>query len=87
MSSPHSGPGWEPEYIKAEIRRRGSSLAELSRRNGLSRGTLQAVFYKRYPRGQRIVADFIGRTRHELWPAWYGPNDELLPLNVPQRAA
>lgn len=72
--------GWDQHRIQAEIRRRGSSLAQLSRENGVARGTLQGVFYKRYPRGQAIVAAFIERTRHELWPHWYGPDDELLPL-------
>lgn len=73
-------PAWDQQRIVAEIRRRGSSISQLSRDNSLSRGTLQGVFYRRYPRGQRIVANFIERTCHELWPHWYGPDDKLLPL-------
>lgn len=83
--------GWHQQDIQAEIRKRGSTLAELSRQHGLNRGTLQTVFYKRYPKGQAIVADFIGRTLHELWPNWYGPDNEPLPtqgrLHVVKRAA
>lgn len=75
---------WDQQRISAEIRRRGSSIARLSRENNLSRGTLQGVFYRRYPKGQAIVAAFIGRSKHELWPHWYGPDDEPLPL--PARA-
>ena len=72
--------GWHQQDIQAEIRKRGTTIAQLSRDHGLDHGTLQSVFYKRYPKGQAIVADFLGLTRHELWPHWYGPNDELLPL-------
>lgn len=72
--------GWHQQDIQAEIRKRGSTVTELSRRHGLHRGTLQSAFYKRYPKGQAIIAEFLNRTRHELWPGWYGPEDELLPL-------
>lgn len=79
---PTTGPGgWHQQDIQAEIRKRGATITELSRRAGLKDGTLQTVFYKRYPRGQAIVAEFVGRSRHELWPHWYGPRDELLPLS------
>ena len=84
--------GWHQQDIQSEIRKRGSTIAELSRQHGLNRGTLQGVFSKRYPKGQAIVAAFIGRSRHELWPHWYGPEDQLLPLGgrlhvVAERAA
>lgn len=72
--------GWHQQDIQAEIRKRGSTLSELSRTHDLDRGTLQAVFYKRYPKGQRIVAAFIGRSLHELWPHWYDEQNELRPL-------
>lgn len=73
---------WDQPAILAEIRRRGSSISELSRKAGLKRGTLYSAFYKRYPKGQALIASFIGASRHEIWPHWYGPNDELLPLQV-----
>lgn len=77
-----TGPnGWDHQAIQAEIRRRGTTLAQIARDNGLQRGTLQMIFYKRYPKGQAIVAAFLGRTRHELWPHWYGPDDAPLPLS------
>jgi Ner family transcriptional regulator len=83
--------GWHQQDILAEVRKRGATISSLSRDHGLSRGTLQTAFYKRYPRGQRIIAEFLGLTCHELWPHWFGPNDELLPLqggnNRPKKAA
>lgn len=83
MARAESGPSttsWDQQAIVAEIRRRGSTISQLSRDNSLARGTLQGVFYRRYPRGQTIVANFIGRAKHELWPQWYGEDDKLLPL-------
>lgn len=71
---------WHQQDILAEIRKRGATVASLSRDNGLNRGTLQTAFYKRYPRGQAIIAAFISVSRHELWPDWYGPDDGLMPL-------
>lgn len=83
MERPDRGPAaWDRHRIAAEIRRRGSSVAQLARENGVQRGTLQGIFYRRYPRGQQIVAAFIGKTRHELWPHWYGPDDKPLRLDV-----
>lgn len=73
-------PGWHQQDIQHAIRKRGTTLAELSRQSGLARGTLQTIFYKRYPRGQQIVADFIGVSLHELWPDWYGPDNSPRPL-------
>ncbi|MEH3061486.1 MAG: helix-turn-helix domain-containing protein [Methylobacterium radiotolerans] len=46
---------WDQPAILAEIRRRGSSISELSREAGLNRGTLYSAFYKRYPKGQAGV--------------------------------
>ncbi|MFC5555239.1 helix-turn-helix domain-containing protein [Methylobacterium iners] len=71
---------WDQQAVLAEIRRRGSSISDLSRANGLSRGTLYSAFYKRYPKGQLLIADFLGIRRHDIWPRWYGPDDTLLPL-------
>lgn len=90
MSEPERGSsetGWHQQDIQAEIRKRGATLASLSRQHGLHRATLQTIFYKRYPKGQALVATFIGRSRHELWPQWYGPGDELLPIQGPPAAA
>lgn len=78
---------WDQPAILAEIRRRGSSISELSRAAGLKRGTLYSAFYKRYPKGQALIAGFVGVSRHAIWPQWYGPNDELLPLQASGRRA
>lgn len=73
---------WHPQDIIAEVRKTGSSIAALSRDNGYKSRTLQiCIQKKRWPRGNAIIARHLGVSRHELWPDWYGPNDELLPLS------
>lgn len=67
---------WDHQGIVAEVRRRGSSLRRLSLGNGFAPSTLQASLYKRHPRANAIIADFLGTTRSRLWPAWYGPDDD-----------
>lgn len=84
MAPVESGPAapkvWHQQDILAEIRKRGTTVSALARLHGVQRGTLNQVFYKRSPKGQRIIAEFLGVSRHELWPHWYGPNDEPVSL-------
>lgn len=71
---------WHHQDIVAEVKKRGSSLTRLSLENGYRRSTLQRSLYKRYPRAHAVIAAFLGRSRHEIWPQWYGPDGEPLPI-------
>lgn len=71
---------WHAQDIIAEIRKTGSSLARLSRENGFADRSLRTALTKRWPRGNAIIASHLSLTRHQIWPHWFGPNDELLPL-------
>ncbi|WP_082167649.1 helix-turn-helix domain-containing protein [Methylobacterium aquaticum] len=75
-----TGPGWHQQDILAAIRKRDATMASLSRKHGFKPGVLRSVFYKRWPKGQRIVAEFLGVPVEELWPHWYGPGGTLKPL-------
>ncbi|MBY6244010.1 helix-turn-helix domain-containing protein [Methylosinus sp. Sm6] len=72
--------GWSHQKILFSIRERGSTLAALSREAGYGQRTLHSALYKRHPRAHAVIARFLGVSRHELWPHWYGPSNELLPL-------
>ncbi len=63
--------GWHPADIKAELEKRGLSLADLARQNGLAPSSLRNVFRARCPKYERIVADAIGVNAEELWPERY----------------
>lgn len=81
-----SGPSWDRHAIIAEIRRRGTTIDALGAAHGYARGTLNNVFVQRWPRGQAIVAHFLERTRHELWPDLYAADDVMPALDELQRA-
>ena len=80
---------WHAQDILAEIRKSGTTLAALSRQNGFNPRSLNSALTKRWPRGNAIIASHLGASRHQIWPHWFGPNDELLPLTkrVPPRKA
>lgn len=76
---------WHRQDVIAEIRKTGSSLAALSRAHGFKDRSLTSALRKRWPRGNAIIASHLNITRHQIWPHWFGPNDELLPLSKPSR--
>lgn len=57
--------------IIAELKKRGLSLAELGRRNGLSVHTLKNALDKPYPRAESIIAKAIELTPEKIWPGRY----------------
>ncbi|CAO4163664.1 helix-turn-helix domain-containing protein [Methylorubrum zatmanii] len=71
---------WHAQDIIAAVRKSGTTLAALSRENGFNSRSLNSALTKRWPRGNAIIASHLKTTRHQIWPNWFGPNDELLPL-------
>jgi Ner family transcriptional regulator len=71
--------GWHRADIVAAIHKRGTSLRALARQHGKADSTLRAALQK--PRGPSnlIIADFLGRTLHELWPQWFDRHGRLRP--------
>lgn len=69
--------GWHPEEIKAAIRMRGSSMAELSRQNGYGISAVRQVLRRPWPAIEQLVADHLGVPPQEIWPDRYG--DDGLP--------
>lgn len=72
MSAKGSGLDWSRQKILAEVNAKGMSLAELSACVGLGRTTLRnALNQDCYPRGERIIAEFIGVRPEIIWPTRY----------------
>ncbi|WP_038320757.1 helix-turn-helix domain-containing protein, partial [Kingella kingae] len=46
----------------------------LSRGSGLNGDTLLNVFSRKWPKGEKIVADAIGVKPEEIWPSRYPVN-------------
>lgn len=72
--------GWHPELIKAQVRMRGTNLTQLGLAHGLHRTTLTKALYEPQPKGEQVIADFLGVALHELWPArWTIDGRRILP--------
>ena len=60
-----------PEDVKAAIRKTGVTLVALGARMGVPGCTIRKSLYVPCPKGNRVIAAYLGRRLHELWPEWY----------------
>ncbi|EOA1825146.1 helix-turn-helix domain-containing protein [Lonsdalea quercina] len=68
MASHHD---WHPADIIAALRKKGTTLAALSRSVGLSSSTLANVLSRPWPKGEWIVATALDVHPAEIWPSRY----------------
>lgn len=62
---------WHPADIIAGIRKKGTSLAALSRDSGLASSTLANTLTRHWPKGERLIAEALGKQPEEIWPSRY----------------
>lgn len=62
---------WHPADIIAGLRKRGTSLAALSRQAGLASSTLTNALNRRWPKGERLIAEALGVAPEQIWPSRY----------------
>ncbi|EKT60280.1 helix-turn-helix domain-containing protein [Providencia burhodogranariea] len=62
---------WHPADIIAAIKKKGTSLSALSRSSGLNSSTLSNALSRRWPKGERIIADFLELQPSQIWPSRY----------------
>ncbi|MGK7616096.1 helix-turn-helix domain-containing protein [Salmonella enterica] len=62
---------WHPADIIAGLRKRGTSLAALSRQAGLASSTLANALNRRWPKGERLIAEALGIAPEQIWPSRY----------------
>lgn len=62
---------WHPADIIAGLRKRGTSLAALSRQAGLASSTLANALNRRWPKGERLIAEALGTAPEQIWPSRY----------------
>lgn len=60
-----------PEDIKAALRKAGTSLSQLARRNGGTPQALSAALRLPMPKWERVIADALGVRPETLWPNRY----------------
>ena len=71
------------EDIKAEIRKRGSTLAEISEKAGLGRRSASYALVVPMPTANRAIAAFLDKPLHELWPRWYDQHGNRIRSRTP----
>ncbi|MGH6872166.1 MAG: helix-turn-helix domain-containing protein [Rhizomicrobium sp.] len=64
--------GWHAEDVKAAIRKKGTSLTELSRKYGYSDSYLRGTLIRHRPKGEEIIARFLGVSPSDIWPERFG---------------
>jgi Ner family transcriptional regulator len=62
---------WHPADIIAGLRKRGTTLAAVSRKEGLASSTLANALKKRWPKGEKLIAQALGVSPAEIWPSRY----------------
>lgn len=62
------------EWIKFQLRIRGSSLSALARDLGVSRHAPRLALVKPYPRMEKAIAEKLELRPQELWPERYNVN-------------
>lgn len=67
--------GWHPADIIAGLRKKGTSLAALSRASGLSSSTLANALTRPWPKGEYLIAEALGVHPGVIWPDRYMGND------------
>lgn len=62
---------WHTADIIAAIRKKGTTMAAVSREAGLSSSTLSNALARPWPKGEMIIAETIGVEAKEIWPSRY----------------
>jgi Ner family transcriptional regulator len=63
--------GWHKADVIAGLRKKGTTLAALSRSAGLSSSTLANALTRPWPKGEFLIAEALGVHPSEIWPERY----------------
>ncbi|QUY48823.1 helix-turn-helix domain-containing protein [Serratia plymuthica] len=62
---------WHPADIIAALRKKGTTLAAVSRQAGLSSSTLANALSRPWPKGEWLIAEALDIHPAEIWPSRY----------------
>jgi Ner family transcriptional regulator len=62
---------WHPADIIAALRKKGTTLAAVSRAAGLSSSTLSNALSRPWPKGEILISQVIGVPPQTVWPSRY----------------
>ncbi|GKX52957.1 helix-turn-helix domain-containing protein [Budvicia aquatica] len=77
---------WHSADIIAALRKRGTTLAALSRQSGLSSSTLANALVRPWPKGEWLIANALETHPSEIWPSrYFDPKSrKLAPYRLPK---
>lgn len=64
-------PDWHPADVIAALKKRGTTLAAVSREAGLSSSTLANALSRPWPKGEWLIAAALNVHPAEIWPSRY----------------
>ncbi|HHL9083700.1 helix-turn-helix transcriptional regulator [Escherichia coli] len=64
-------PDWHSADIIAALKKQGTSLSDVSRKSGLASSTLANALTRRWPKGERLIAEALGVAPEQIWPSRY----------------
>lgn len=62
---------WHQADIIAALRKKGTTLAAVSRSAGLSSSTLSNALSRPWPKGELLIASALGIHPSQIWPSRY----------------
>ncbi|MEX0366689.1 MAG: helix-turn-helix domain-containing protein [Ruegeria sp.] len=62
---------WHPADILAAVQKQGRTLASLARASGIAPRTVSKALQEPCHSGEQVIADFLGKAAHEIWPNRY----------------
>ncbi|CAM8432113.1 MULTISPECIES: helix-turn-helix domain-containing protein [Klebsiella pneumoniae complex] len=62
-------PDWHPADIIAALKKRGMSLAAVSRNAGLASSTLANALTRHWSKGERLIAGELDVAPEDIWPS------------------
>ncbi|CDH04865.1 sugar fermentation stimulation protein B (Ner-like protein) [Xenorhabdus bovienii str. oregonense] len=87
MTMTHTQKDWHPAEIICALRKRGTTLAAVSREAGLSSSTLANTLSRAWPKGEWIIANTLEIHPSEIWPSRYFDQEGKLIERTTRKAA
>lgn len=66
---------WHSADIIAALKKRGTSLAAVSREAGLASSTLANALVRPWPKGEALIAAALDSEPELIWPSRYTPSE------------
>lgn len=78
---------WTKQAIIFALRERGTTAAEIAKKNNLSRFTVYGGMERPAPKVHDLISEVLGVPRQSIWPQFYDAKGERTGLINASRAA